>query len=70
MAKSFADNTQCKSKMKHINMKWNWVKDLRDQEVVKLDKIDGAVNLADALTKIQNNTRFKELNDMLKATRN
>ena len=51
-------------------MKWNWVKDLRDQEVVKLDKIDGAVNLADALTKIQNNTRFKELNDMLKATRN
>ena len=55
--------------MKHINMKWQWVRDLKDQDTVKLKKIDGAVNLSDALTKIQNTPRFKELNKMIKATR-
>ena len=54
---------------KHINMKWAWVQDLKNQDTVKLQKIDGEINLADAMTKVQNTVRFKTLNEMIKAVR-
>ena len=65
----FADNTQCKSKMKHVNMKWHWVQSLREREVVRLIKIAGTDNPADAFTKILNGPAFRKIQDQYMVAR-
>ena len=66
VAVAFADGTQVKSKMKHINLRWHWVKELKDKRVVMLEKIPGKVNLADVETKILSGPEFTKAERMLK----
>ena len=66
---AFANNTQCKSKMKHVNMRWGWVQELKDQDTVRLIKIPGDVNWADGLTKVLKGPRFKEISSESKKER-
>ena len=51
---------QQRSKMRHIDLKQQWVRDpdLRDKKVVKLEKIPGTENPADGLTKILSGPEF------------
>ena len=44
--------------MKHVDLKWQWVQDLRNKKVVKLIKIPGTVNPADGLTKVLTGPEF------------
>ena len=69
VAISFGNNTQCKSKMKQINLNWGWVKELRDSEVVRLVKISGEDNPADCLTKVLNGPAFIRWQSYLKKIR-
>ena len=62
VAVSFANNTQCKSKMKQINLSWGWVQELRDQN-------PGAENPADCLTKVLNGPAFEEAQLLIKKNR-
>ena len=69
VAISFANNTQCKSKMKQINLNWGWVSELRDSDVVRLVKIPGDENPADCLTKVLNGPAFMAAQSLLKNVR-
>ena len=69
VAISFANNTQCKSKMKQINLNWGWVSELRDSDVVRLVKIPGDENPADCLTKVLNGPAFMTAQSLLKNVR-
>ena len=69
VAVSFANNTQCKSKMKQINLNWGWVQELRDQNVVRLIKIPGTENPADCLTKVLNGPAFEDAQSIIKKIR-
>ncbi len=48
----FANDTACKSKMKHIDQRANWVKLVKDRRLAQLHKIVGTENPADFLTKL------------------
>ena len=52
-----------RSKMKHIDCRQEWVKTLRDKEVVECVHLDTKQNLADLFTKILPAQRFIELRD-------
>jgi hypothetical protein len=58
MAIAFGNNTQCKSKMKQINLNSGWVRELRDSDVVRLVRIPGKDNPADCLIKVLNGPAF------------
>ena len=69
VAVAFANNTQVRSKMKHINLKWSWVLELRDQNIVKLINIDGTKNPADVMTKVLNQPEFVKKQKSIKQMR-
>ena len=71
VAISFGNNTQCKSKMKQINLNWGWVRELRDSDVVRLVKIPGEdkLNPTDCLTKVLNGPAFIKWQSYLKKIR-
>ena len=60
-----------KSRMKHIDCRQGWVRQLRDKDLVKLVKVDTKVNLADTFTKLLRGQIFLNLRrrfmDMLPA---
>ena len=64
-ARIFADGTAQRSKLKHIDCRQEWVKVLRDTNVVKTVHVDTADNKADIFTKILDKGTFIHLRDMM-----
>ena len=62
-ARIFAQGTGGRTKMKHIDCRQEWVKTLRDKNVIKCVHLDTKYNLADLFTKILPGQRFIELRD-------
>ena len=63
-AEAFMNNTCKKSKLKHIDCRQEWVKMLRNKDIVVPVHVDTEVNIADFFTKILSAPRFKTLRDM------
>ena len=51
-AKCFIENTGASTKMKHIDLRQDWVKLMRDQGKFEFIKVEGIHNQADFFTKI------------------
>ena len=52
-------------RMKHIDVRQEWVRALRDADVCKLVKVDTKLNHADLLTKILDPDTFERLRDRM-----
>ena len=72
------DNTTCiafskgnvrRSKLKHIDVRQQWVEWLRSQDLVNLSYVDTKVNPADFFTKILDIDTFIRLRDMMMVNR-
>ena len=61
----FCDGTAFKSKLKHIDARQEWVRALRDKEVLKACHVPSAKNLADIFTKILGAETFRTLRDQM-----
>ena len=57
-AKSFFENTGGASKMKHIDIRSEWVQMVRDRHQFKYEKVDGKRNPADVFTKLLDRSEF------------
>jgi hypothetical protein len=64
-AMGFANNTSNASRMKHIDVRCDWVILLRDRGVVKFIKVPGDVNPSDFMTKILSGPQFAKQNGRL-----
>ena len=64
-AEAFANNTAVKSKLKHIDARQEWVRLLRDKEILKPVHVDTKLNVADIFTKILSAPDFMRLRDMM-----
>ena len=64
-AKCFADNSCTKSKLKHIDCRQQWVKVLRDKEILTAEHVPTDHNLADMFTKILDKATFLRLRSMM-----
>jgi hypothetical protein len=51
-AKSFAEDTLGVGRMKHLDLRAAWIREMKDSKVVDFVKVDGKINLADFFTKI------------------
>jgi hypothetical protein len=51
-AQAFANNTALKTKLKHIDVRQEWVRMLRNKDIIKPIHVDTKDNLADLFTKI------------------
>jgi hypothetical protein len=49
---AFSGGNTCRSKLRHIDVRQQWVTQLRNAEVCKLVKVDTKANLADLFTKM------------------
>ena len=58
-AKSFFENTGGASKMKHIDIRSEWVQLVRDRHQFEYVKVDGKRNPADVLTKLLDRSEFE-----------
>ena len=64
-AEAFANNSTVRSKLKHIDVRQEWVKTLRDKNLIKPVHVNTKVNIADILTKILTALDFIRLRDMI-----
>ena len=62
-AMAFANGRVRRSKLKHIDVRQEWVQALRDHSVVKTEYVNTKENLADFFTKILDNDTFVRLRD-------
>tara|TARA_B100001564_G_scaffold189042_1_gene158679 strand:- start:280 stop:1473 length:1194 start_codon:yes stop_codon:yes gene_type:complete len=67
--KAFADDTVVKSRMKHIDVRQEWVQILRDHDIFKLMHVPTIYNVADIGTKILLYPTFSKLRDMIMFSR-
>jgi hypothetical protein len=51
-AKAFAENTLGVGRMKHLDLRAAWIREMKDSKGIKFVKVDGKMNLADFFTKI------------------
>ena len=51
-ALAFSDNSALKSKLKHIDVRQEWVKTLRNKSIIETIHVPSSDNLADLFTKI------------------
>ena len=58
-AKTFAKNTATKTKLKHIDVRQDWVRTLRDKKISEPIGVPGEINLADMFTKILPRATFE-----------
>ena len=58
---AFASDRVRRSKLKHIDVRQEWVQALRDHSVCKLEKVDTKDNLSDLMTKILDMETFEGL---------
>ena len=61
----FIRNTGAPARLKHINLRLSWVRQLRDNSKVDFYKVLGTDNPADFFTKIQAYPAFKEAEERL-----
>ena len=66
---AFSEGSVQKSKLKHIDVRQNWVKWLRGHELCKLKYVDTKSNLADFYTKALDTETFRRLRDRQMASR-
>ena len=57
-AKGFAESVGKVSKMKHIDVRMAWVKELRNRNLVTFERVPGTENLADFFTKLLLGVQF------------
>ena len=60
-AECFVNNTAFKSKLKHIDVRQNWVRVLRDKNIVIPKHVSTQDNLADLFTKVLSKETFYRL---------
>ena len=63
--KVFMNNSAGKTKLKHIDCRQEWVRTLRNKDIVRATHVDTADNLADIFTKILEKQIFKRLRDRI-----
>ena len=66
---AFSEGSVRKSKLKHIDVRQNWVKWLRGHELCKLKYVDTKSNLANFYTKILDTETLRRLRDRQMASR-
>ena len=66
-AEAFCNDTVKRSKLKHIDCRQEWVKLLRNKNVMKAKHVDTNLNLADLFTKILPARQFQCLRDQMMA---
>ena len=64
-AEGFIQNTGKIGRMKHIDLREAWVKDLRDRQHIEFIRKTGPENPADFFTKIITGSQFKAAEDRL-----
>jgi hypothetical protein len=64
-AQAFAKNTAMKTKLKHIDVRQEWVHVLRDSNICTPSYVPTELNLADILTKILPAPKFQTLRDRM-----
>ena len=62
---SFANNTASSGRMKHIDVRCDWMRQLRDRSMTKFVKVPGVSNPADFMTKILTGPEFQRQNSEL-----
>ena len=62
---AFSDNTAFKSKLKHIDVRQEWVQTLRDKSIIQTEHVKSEDNLADLFTKILSTHIFTKLRDRI-----
>ena len=55
---AFANNTASAGRMKHIDVRLAWMKELRSRKLIEFEKVDGTINLADFFTKVLDSISF------------
>lgn len=56
---SFANNVGPKTRMKHLDMRMDWIQELRDKGKLEIIKVDTKDQRADPLTKLLDRIAFK-----------
>ena len=64
-AMGFINNTGTVGRMKHIDLRSEWVQTLRDREHLEFIKVPGEENPADFFTKILTGAKFKQYEDRM-----
>ena len=64
-AQAFAEKTAFKTKLKHIDTRQEWVRVLRDKELIQPVHVDSAFNYADLFTKILSTVVFTKMRDLM-----
>ena len=64
-AEAFSNNTCVKTSLKHIDARQEWVRTLRDKNVLTPTHVDTKLNVADLFTKILDKLTFEKLRDMI-----
>ena len=62
---AFSDNTAFKTKLKHIDVRQEWVQTLRNKSIIETKHIKSEENLADIFTKILDEATFTRLRDRI-----
>ena len=68
-AEAFANNSCFKAKLKHIDARQEWVKMLRNKDILIPVHVDTKANIADLFTKILDGNTFKHLRSMIMVER-
>ena len=62
---AFSDNSAFKTKLKHIDVRQEWVKTLRNKNIIETTHVPSKDNLADLFTKILDADTFESLRDRM-----
>ena len=60
---ALAKNLEYKSKTKHIEMKWHWIREIYQQKMIELPYIATKKNLANGFTKLLKPEKFYVFNN-------
>ena len=64
-AKGFADSPGKHTRMKHLDVRMDWIKQLRDRNIVEFHKVAGTDNVADFFTKVLDKGDFTRWEDRM-----
>ena len=64
-AEAFANNTAYKTTLKHIDVRQEWIQTLRNANILRVQHVPSADNLADLMTKILPTVTFVRLRDQM-----
>ena len=66
-AEAFINHTAFKSKLKHIDARQEWVRTLRNKNILVPQHVDTKDNVADLFTKILTTAEFRRLRGLIMA---